>query len=82
LREGVVVESRGDDDPTAVGNDEFEVGLGGRDRRGRIGQDGDRQGPATTAKFGEITGEPGRSGRRPPRPQSLRPRNSSGSVTS
>ena len=41
-----------------------------------------RQEPATTAKFGETTEEPGRSGRRPPRHQSLRPRNSSGSVTS
>ena len=47
-----------------------------------VGPGRNRQGPATTAKFGETTEEPGRSGRRPPRHQSLRPRNSSGSVTS
>ena len=56
LREGVGVESRGDGDPTAVGNDEFEVGLGGRDRRGRIGQDGDREEPAGTGDDGGIRG--------------------------
>jgi hypothetical protein len=43
MAEGVGVESRGDGDATPVGEDEFEVGRGGRERRGRIGQDGDRE---------------------------------------
>jgi hypothetical protein len=37
------VESGGDGDPTSIGKDEFEVGLGGRDRQDRIGKDGDRE---------------------------------------
>jgi hypothetical protein len=43
MAEGPGVESRGDGDATSVGEDEFEVGGGGRDRRGRFGQDGDRE---------------------------------------
>ena len=40
--EGLIVESRGDGDPTSAGKDQFEAGLGGRSgRRGRIGKDGD-----------------------------------------
>jgi hypothetical protein len=43
MAEGLPVESRGDGDATPVGEDEFEVGWGGRARRGRIGPDGDRE---------------------------------------
>jgi hypothetical protein len=39
--EGLGVESGADGDPTSVGKDQFEVRLGGWDRRGRIGKDGD-----------------------------------------
>lgn len=37
------VESASDGDPTSIGKDEFEVGLGGRDRQDRIGKDSDRE---------------------------------------
>jgi len=35
------VESRGDSDPTSIGKDQFETGLGGIGRRGGLGKDGD-----------------------------------------
>jgi hypothetical protein len=37
------VESGADGDPTSIGKDEFEVGLGGRNRQDRIRNDGDRE---------------------------------------
>jgi hypothetical protein len=43
MAEGLGVESRGDGDSTSVGEDELEVGWGGRDRRDGIGPDGDRE---------------------------------------
>jgi hypothetical protein len=41
--ESLRVESGGDGDPTSIGQDEFEVGLGGRNRQDRIRNDGDRE---------------------------------------
>jgi hypothetical protein len=40
---GLCVESGRDGDSTAIGEDEFEAGLGGRDRWDGIGEDGDRE---------------------------------------
>jgi hypothetical protein len=41
--ESLGVESGGDGDPTSIGKDKFEVGLGDGDRQDRIGKDGDRE---------------------------------------
>jgi hypothetical protein len=63
MAEGPGVESRGDGDATSVGKDELEVGWGGRDRRGRIGQDGDGEEMSVGTGGGAIVagGGPGRT---------------------
>jgi hypothetical protein len=65
MAEGTGVESRGDGDPTSVGEDEFKVGWRGRARWGRIRQDGDREELRVGTGGGTIVagGGPGRAGR-------------------
>src|SRR5262245_19487542 len=64
MAEGPGVDSRGDGDATSVGEDELEVGWGGRDRRGRIGPDGDGEEMRVGIGGGTIVagGELGRAG--------------------
>src|SRR5580693_6884048 len=59
---GLGVESGRDGDSTSIGKDQFEAGLGGRDRRDGIGQDGDREEVVLGTGGGTIVAE-GRLGR-------------------